>query len=80
MAVHFKLLDIGDSKYPVYAKGLGEPAEAGQKVQGITQTAEEAYAIRAATVAAIERAVQISKEVADTTGKDWLANIRAMDL
>lgn len=80
MAVHFGLLDISQSKYPIYADGLGKPAEAGQKVQGITQNAEEAYAIRAATVAAIERAIEISKEVAKSTGKSWLASIRSMDL
>lgn len=80
MAVYFKLLDISNSKYPVYAKGLGEATKAGEKVIGITQTAEEAYAIRAATVAAIERAIEISKDLAKATGKSWLSSIRSMDL
>ena len=80
MAVHFRLLDINNSKYPVYANGLGKAAEAGEKVQGITQTAEEAYAIRGATVAAIERAIEVSKEVAVAKGKNWLSSIRSMDL
>jgi hypothetical protein len=79
MAVHFKLLDISDSKYPLYADGLGQ-AQAGQKVAGLTQTAEEAYAIRAASVAAIQRAVEISKEVASSSGKSWLSEISSMDL
>ncbi|KAK9896081.1 hypothetical protein P389DRAFT_74342 [Cystobasidium minutum MCA 4210] len=80
MAVHFKLLDISNSKYSVYANGLGQAGEAGVKVQGITQTAEEAYAIRAGTVAAIERAIGISKEVAASKGKSWLSSIRSMGL
>lgn len=80
MAVYFRLLDISNSKYPIYANGLGKAAQAGVKVQGHTQSAEEAYAIRAATVAAIERAIEVSKEVAASTGKSWLASIRSMDL
>lgn len=80
MAVYFNLLDISQSKYPIYANGLGKPASPGQKVQGLTQTAEEAYAIRGATVAAINRAIEISKEVAASTGKQWLTSIKAMDL
>lgn len=81
MAVHFKMVNVRTSQYPLYANGLGEvDHSATSSTAGLTQTAEEAYAIRAATVAAINRAIEISKEVAASQNKPWLASIRAMDL
>jgi hypothetical protein len=79
MAVHFKLIDLSQCNYEVYKDGLGEP-QAGKKVEGLRQTAEEAFAIRAATLAACERTVELTAEVADKTGKQWLTSITAMDL
>lgn len=79
MAVHFKLIDLANSKYEIYRNGLGKP-QAGKKVEGLRQTAEEAFAIRAATLAACERTVELTSEVADSTGKEWLKSITAMDL
>lgn len=79
MAVHFKLIDLSGTKYDVYKNGLGKP-EAGKKVEGIRQTAEEAFAIRSATLAACERTVELTSEVGAKTGKEWLKTITAMDL
>ena len=73
MAVHFKLITLGKCVYPLYVNGLGKAA-------GLLQTAEEAYAIRAATVAACERVVQLTAEVAEKAGKEWLKSMTAMNL
>lgn len=79
MAVHFKMLDLSSTIYEVYRHGLGQP-QAGKKVEGVRQTAEEAFAIRAATVAACERTIELVPEVAEATGKQWLKVMTAMDL
>lgn len=63
----------------MYKDGLGK-AVTGEKVAGLSQTAEEAYAIRAATIAACERVVELEKQVAEETGKTWLTSMSAMDL
>lgn len=79
MAVYFRYIDLSKCVYPLYANGLGE-AVAGKKVQGLTQTAEEAFAIRAATLAACERVVELIPEVAEATGKEWLKKITVIDM
>ena len=77
---HFKLIDISSCVYPVYSKGLGSASTDGKNVEGIRQTAEEAYAIRAATLAACEKVVELAPSVAEATGKEWLREIDAMGM
>jgi hypothetical protein len=81
MAVYFKLIDLSGSVYEVYQNGLGEAtAEGAKRKEGIKQTAEEAYAIRAATLAVIERTIELAPEVAEQTGKAWLKDMTSMGL
>ena len=81
MAVHFKLIDVSRSAYPVFSNGLGAPAASSdQKAAGLRLSHEEAYAIRAATLAACERVVSLTGEIADKTGKEWLRSMTAMNL
>lgn len=80
MAVHFKFLDLSECVYPVYSSGLGKGV-AGEKVEGLKQNAEEAYAIRSATLAACERVVELAHEMGQTSEeRGWLAKMTAMDL
>jgi len=87
MAVHFDFLDLSECAYPLYKDGLGSSAaKGGEKVEGLKQSAEEAYAIRSATLAACERVVEIAKEVASSgsgSGSEdraWLATMTAMNM
>ena len=80
MAAHFKLIDLSECAYPIYRDGLGTASASGGKTQGITQTREEALAIRAAALTACERVVELTSEVAEKTGKAWLKEITAMDV
>ena len=75
MAVHFKLIDVSRSD------GLGAPAtSSAQKAAGLRLSHEEAYAIRGATLAACERVVSLTGDIADKTGKEWLRSMTAMNL
>ena len=81
MAIHFKLIDVSRSAYHVFSNGLGAPAaNSAQKAAGLRLSHEEAYAIRAATLAACERVVSLTGEIADGTGKEWLRSMTAMNL
>lgn len=81
MAVHFKLIDVSRSAYSVFSNGLGAPAtSSAQKAAGLRLSHEEAYAVRAATLAACERVVSLTGEVADKTGKEWLRSMTEMNL
>lgn len=78
MAVYYKMIDLSSCVYPVYGGGLGEASES--RKEGVRQNAEEAFAIRAATLAACERVAQLAPVVAKEKGKDWLSSITAMDV
>ena len=81
MAVHFKLIDVSHSAYPVFSNGLGAPATSSdQKAAGLRLSHEEAYAVRAATLAACERVVSLTGEIANKTAKEWLRSMTAMNL
>ena len=72
MAVHFDFLDLIHCVYRVYSEGLGEAVK-GERI-------EVAYAIRAATLAACERVIEIAPAVAKEDGKSWLEEMDAMGL
>lgn len=81
MAIHYRFLDLRNCVYPAYSQGPREAvAGKGEKVEGIRQNAEEAYAMRAATLAACERVIEIAKQMANEPGKSWLSEIDAMGL
>lgn len=79
MANHYNFLDLSSSIYPKFANGLGESSTS--LTAGLSVSHEEAYAIRSATVAACERAVEIAQRMSgEREDKKWLAKMTAVDL
>lgn len=80
MANHFGFLDLGNCIYDKFSNGLGESSTEARK-QGLVLNTEEAYAIRAATLAACEQAVKQARAMStEKEGKGWLGKMNAIDL
>lgn len=80
MSIHHHFIDTSKATLPILRTIAAQPQE-GKTNAGVQLNANEAYALRAATVAACERAVQIAHEVAaENVDREWLATITEADI